>query len=101
MSNDLRRICDAVWVARLTTRTLRAAVGASLALKLVPLSLMFALTGAEGYLIAAAVGSDVLGLVIVLAAAMNLLRVQPRYAAEPCANYVSALEGPTVVTSSV
>lgn len=101
MSNDLRRICDAVWVARLTTRTLRAAVGASLALKLVPLSLMFALTGAEGYLIAAAVGSDVLGLVIVLGAAMNLLRVQPRYAAEPCANYDSALEGPTVVTSSV
>ena len=100
MSIDLRRICDAIYVARLTSRTLRASVAATLLLKIVPLVLIFALADAEGYLIAAAVGSDVLGLIIVLAAAMQLLRVQPKYAAEPCANNDSALEGPTIVTSS-
>jgi Cd2+/Zn2+-exporting ATPase len=86
MSNDLRRVPDAIAAARRVTRTLLAAVTAALGLKLAPLVLMFAAPHgtAEDFLIAVAVGSDVLGIAIVLAAAMTLLRLPARFASTPC-----------------
>ena len=79
MSNDLRRVADAVHGARLTTRVLRASVTSALLLKLLPLVLIFSLPeDAEGFLVASAVGSDLVGIVLVLAAAMSLLRAKAR-----------------------
>ena len=101
MSNDLRRVADAVYGARLATFTLRSSIAVSLALKLLPLVLIFTvLSEAEGYLIAAAVGSDVLGIAIVLAAALNLMSIKAKYAAAPCDNNASSLEGPAVISST-
>ena len=101
MSNDLRRVADVVYGARLATFTLRISIAVSLALKLLPLVLIFTvLSEAEGYLIAAAVGSDVLGIAIVLAAALNLMNIKAKYAAAPCDNNASSLEGPAVISST-
>ena len=73
----------------------------ALLLKLVPLVLIFSLSNAEGYLVAGAVGSDMLGIVIVLFAAMSLLRRRAgRFAAEPCNNNLNSIEGPAVVTTT-
>ena len=49
MSNDLRRIPDVLWASRAATRTLRFSIAASLALKLVPLVLMFTLHRSQGW----------------------------------------------------
>jgi len=86
MSNDLRRVSDAIAAARRVTRTLLAGVSAALALKIVPLVLMFAAPHgtAEEFLIAVAVGSDVLGIAIVLGAATTLLHLPSRFASTPC-----------------
>lgn len=97
MSNDLRRVADAVHGARLTTRVLRASVTSALLLKLLPLVLIFSLPeDAEGFLVASAVGSDLVGIVLVLAAAMSLLRAKARFAAAPCSNNDNSIEGPQV-----
>ena len=56
------------------------------------------LADAEGYLIAAAVGSDVLGIAIVLVAAMSLLRLRPRFSATMCNNNENSMSGPAVVS---
>merc|ERR1712167_291147 len=58
MSNDLRRLADAVVSARHTVRVLRMSVAFALLIKVLPLVLMFTAAAADGYLIAAAVGSD-------------------------------------------
>ena len=50
----------------------------ALLLKLLPLVVMFA-TNAEGFLIACAVASDVVGILFVLLAAISLLHIQPKF----------------------
>jgi len=102
MTNDLRRLADAVVGARLTTRMLRRSVAVALLLKLLPLVLIFTLPGsAEGVLVAAAVGSDLLGIALVLLGAISLLGARPRFATTPCGNSKNSMEGPAVVTSVV
>jgi len=99
MTNDLRRVADAVVGARLTTRVLKTSVALALLLKLLPLVLIFALPDeAEGFLVAAAVGSDLLGIALVLLLAMSLLRAKPKFATTPCGNSDNSMEGPAVVT---
>jgi len=101
MTNDLRRLADGIMGARRTARTLRNSVAIALLLKLLPLVLIFtAFEKAEGYLITASVGSDVLGIIIVLANAISLLGIRSQYAVTPCANSALSMEGPTVVTST-
>ena len=104
MTNDLRRVCDAILSARRTTSTLKGSVAAALSLKIVPLVLMFALRHAEGFLIAAAVGSDVVGLMIVLLAAMALVSPktarQPQFAATACSNNETSLKQLEVTMSA-
>lgn len=98
MTNDLRRVADAIVGARLTTRVLKVAVATALLLKALPLVLSFTLPDdAEGFLVLAAVGSDLLGIVLVLCAAMSLLGAKARFATTPCANSANSLEGPTIV----
>ena len=58
--------------ARRCTRVLALGVSVALLLKLLPLVVMFA-TNAEGFLIACAVASDVVGIIFVLLAAISLL----------------------------
>ena len=102
MTNDLRRLADAVVGARLTTRMLRRSVAVALFLKLLPLVLIFTLPGsAEGVLVAAAVGSDLFGIALVLLGAISLLGARPRFATTPCGNSQNSMEGPAVVTSLV
>ena len=97
MFNDLRRLADAVVGARRTARVLAASVCAALALKLLPFVLIFAGSpDFRGYLIAAAVGSDVVGIAIVLAAATSLLHLRPRFARSPCESAVAAASLPEV-----
>jgi len=101
MTNDLRRLADAVGSARLTTRTLRYSVAFALLIKAAPLALLFVPSAADGYLIATAVGSDVLGILVVLTAAMSLLSptrraAAPKFAATPCTNNESSLAGPAM-----
>ena len=95
MTNDLRRLADAVVSARHTVRVLRMSVAFALLIKVLPLVLMFTAAAADGYLIAAAVGSDVVGIGVVLVAAMSLLGQQlvaaPRFAASPCKNNESSM----------
>ena len=99
MSNDLRRLGDAIVGARLTIRVLRVSLGVALLLKLLPLILIFTLPAeAESFLIAAAVGSDLLGIVFVLCAAMSLLGARARFATTPCSNSDNSLEGPALVS---
>jgi P-type E1-E2 ATPase len=101
MTNDLRRLADGIMGARRTARTLRNSVAIALLLKLLPFVLNFtAFEKAEGYLITASVGSDVLGIIIVLANAISLLGIRSQYAVTPCANSALSMEGPTVVTST-
>ena len=101
MTNDLRRVADAVHGARLTSRVLKASVALALLLKLLPLVLIFTLRGdAEAFLVAAAVGSDVGGIVVVLLFAMSLLGAKARFAATPCHNSDNSMQGPAVVTSA-
>ena len=100
MTNDLRRVADAITSARHTTRVLRASVIFSLVIKILPLVLMFVRSAAESHLIAAAVGSDVLGIIVVLAAAMSLFNQRgsgSKFAGTPCTNNESSLAGPAVV----
>ena len=100
MTNDLRRVGDAIVGARLTTCVLKGSVSIALLLKLLPLVLIFTLPAeAEGFLVASAVGSDLLGIVIVLVAAMSLLGARARFATTPCANSDNSLEGPEVVSN--
>ena len=99
MSNDLRRLGDAIVGARLTIRVLRVSLGVALLLKLLPLILIFTLPAeAESFLIAAAVGSDLLGIVFVLCAAMSMLGARARFATTPCSNSDNSLEGPALVS---
>ena len=68
---------------------------------MLPLVLISSLSHADGYLLAGAVGSDMLGIGIVLAAAMSLLRKRvERFAAEPCSNNINSIEGPKVVSAT-
>ena len=83
MTNDLRKIADAVVAARRCTRVMGISVGVALALKLVPFFLM-ASTAADTYLIVVAVASDVLGIAWVLLAATSLLHMKPQFARSPC-----------------
>ena len=102
MTNDLRRLADAVVGARLTTLMLRRSVAVALLLKLLPLVLIFTLpSSADAVLVAAAVGSDLLGIALVLLGAISLLGARPRFATTPCGNSQTSMEGPTVVTSVV
>ena len=78
MSNDLRRLADGVMGARRCTRVLALGVSVALLLKLLPLVVMFA-TNAEGFLIACAVASDVVGIIFVLLAAISLLHIKPKF----------------------
>ena len=86
MTNDLRRVADAVAGARRVTRTLLVSVSLALSLKAAPLALMFAAPEgtADDFLIAVAVGTDVLGIALVLLAAMSLLRLPSKFASTPC-----------------
>jgi len=83
MTNDLRKIADAVVGARRCCRVMQQSVAVALALKVVPLVVMFAVEG-HGFLTATAVGSDVLGIVFVLSQAAALLGIRPRFAASAC-----------------
>jgi hypothetical protein len=83
MTNDLRKLADAVVAARRCTRVMMVSVAVALALKLVPFGLMAAAT-ADRYLIVVAVSSDVLGIAWVLMSAMSLLHIKPRFANSPC-----------------
>ena len=83
MTNDLRKLADAVVGARRCTRVMMVSVAVALVLKLAPFAFMAA-AGADRYLIVVAVASDVLGIAWVLLAAMSLLHIKPRYAASPC-----------------
>merc|ERR1711908_242057 len=53
--------------------------------KIVPLVLIFAVD-TRRLIVLGAVGSDVLGIVFVLANAMVLMRMKPRFAESPCAS---------------
>ena len=89
MTNDLRRVADAVSSAVHTTRVLRLTVTFALLIKLVPLSLMFSSGSAGDHLVATAVGSDVVGIIAVLGGAVSLLhrrKAASKFAAEPCTN---------------
>ena len=100
MTNDLRRVADAIVGARLTTRVLKISVATALALKVLPLVLIFSLPSeADGFLVAAAVGSDLVGIVLVLLLAMSLLSAKPRYATTACGNSQNSIDGPVVVTA--
>merc|ERR1711865_798162 len=83
MTNDLRRLADGVHGARQAVRVLKISISVALLLKLLPLVLIFAID-AEGFLIATAVGSDVVGIIFVLCMAMSLLHMKPRFANTPC-----------------
>lgn len=83
MTNDLRKIPDAVCGARRCCRVMQRSVAVALALKIVPLAVMFAVDG-HGFLTATAVGSDVLGIVFVLSQAAALLGIRPTFAASAC-----------------
>jgi len=85
MTNDLRKIPDAIIGARRCTHVMYRSVLVALALKLVPLLVMF-VTDGHGYLTATAVGSDVLGIFFVLTQALSLLTIKPRYAASGCSS---------------
>ena len=85
MSNDLRRLADAVYGSRRTTAALLASLIVSIGFKLVPLVIMF-VPAAEEYLLVAAVASDVAGIGYVLISAMALLRMRSRFAKVPCTN---------------
>jgi P-type E1-E2 ATPase len=99
MSNDLRRVADAVEGARLTMRVLKVSVAVALLLKLLPLVLVFTLRGdADEALVAAAIGSDLLGILFVLVAAMGLVSMRSRFAATPCTNSDNSVAGPAIVT---
>ena len=101
MTNDLRRLADGIMGARRTARMLRYSVAIALLLKLLPFVLIFtAFEKAEGYLITASVGSDALGIIIVLANAISLLGIRSQFAVTPCANSALSMEGPTLVTST-
>ena len=101
MTNDLRRVADAIVGARYTTRTLRVSVAIALLLKLLPLVLIFTLShSAEGLLVATAVSSDLVGIVLVLLGAMSLLGAKPKFATTPCTNSQNSMEGPAVVTTT-
>ena len=97
MSNDLRRLADAVHFARRARRTLAASVAVALLLKVAPLVLAFAADGP--FLVAAAVVSDVVGIAFVLGSAALLLRAKAVFAAEPCANNLSSSAASVAVTS--
>lgn len=83
MTNDLRKIPDAIVGARRCCQVMQRSVVVALALKIVPLVVMFAVDG-HGFLTATAVGSDVLGIVFVLSQAAALLGIRPRFAASAC-----------------
>jgi len=101
MTNDLRRVADAIVGARHTTRMLRVSVAIALLLKLLPLVLIFTLShSAEGLLVATAVSSDLIGIVLVLLGAMSLLGARPKFATTPCSNSQNSMEGPAVVTTT-
>ena len=100
MTNDLRRLADAVRGARLTTLVLKCSVTFALVLKIVPLAVIFTVDS-DDFLIAFAVGSDVLGIMLVLVAAMTLLRTKPKYAAEPCDNNKTSEENHVTVVAAV
>jgi len=83
MTNDLRKIPDAIVGARRCCRVMRRSVAVALALKIVPLVVMFAVDG-HGFLTATAVASDVVGIVFVLAQALSLLGTSPKFSASAC-----------------
>lgn len=85
MSNDLRRIADAIDGSHRCLRTTLRSIVVSLLLKIVPLVLIFAVD-TRRLIVLCAVGSDVLGIVFVLANAMVLMRMKPRFAESPCAS---------------
>jgi len=92
MTNDLRKLADAVVAARRCTRVMMVSVVVALGLKLVPFALM-ATAAADRYLIVVAVASDVLGIAWVLLSAMSLLHLKPQYANSPCgANQTATTE---------
>merc|ERR1719469_1404903 len=95
MTNDLRRLADGVVGARQSVRVLKISVTVALLLKLLPLVLIFSID-AEGFLIATAVGSDVLGIGFVLLSAMALMNMTPRFASTPC-GAESVLAAPEVL----
>ena len=97
MSNDLRRLADAVHFARRVRRTLVASVAVALLLKVAPLVLAFAADGP--FLVATAVASDVVGIAYVLGTAALLLRAKAVFAAEPCANNLTSMATSITVTS--
>ena len=100
MTNDLRRLGDAVASARHTTRVLRMSVTFALLIKILPLVLMFINTTADSHLIAIAVGSDVVGIIVVLLAAMSLLdrkTSSESFAGEPCKSNETSMTGPAVI----
>ena len=95
MSNDLRRLADAIHGARRCTRVLVLSVTVALLLKIAPIVAMF-VASAEDFLIALAVGSDAVGIIFVLVAAMRLIGLKPTYAAGPCVSSKTAMVDPKV-----
>ena len=98
MSNDLRRLADAIHGARRCTRVLVVSVTVALLLKIAPIVAMF-VASAENYLIALAVGSDAAGIAFVMVAAMRLIGLKPAFAATPCSSNEPALAAPKVRSS--
>jgi len=99
MTNDLRKLADAIVGARLCKRTLVRSVVVAVAVKVVPLVVMFAVDE-DSFLLATAVGSDVFGIIFVLFAATSLLRTKAVFASTPCSNNQSS-EVHSVAISSV
>lgn len=83
MTNDLRKIADAIVGAQHCCHVMNRSIAVALALKLVPLAIVFSVQG-HGFLTATAVGSDVLGIVFVLWQAVALLKIKPKFAATAC-----------------
>ena len=95
MTNDLRRLADAIYAARLCTRTMLFSVIGAISLKIVPLVVMFTVDNNK-LPIVTAVGSDMAGMALVLLMAIRLMRIKPRFAISACASSNSSLTGPEV-----
>lgn len=98
MTNDLRRLPDAIAIARRAASTLIAVVALVVLLKVIALILIFCGV-IERFMIVLAIGADVIGLSIVFGASFMLVRASPRFAKTPCGAFAAGTRTTEIVNA--